>query len=110
VDALPIIAEKQLTTRKNKEILLNVEDFRGALRIGEWKLIVHAASPTKVELYQIANDPEEAENQALTYPDRVADMLKRLNEYAYDMAPARYLGEPENDNRPVFWRENVPAR
>jgi arylsulfatase A-like enzyme len=110
VDALPIIADKQLTTRKEKEILLNVEAFHGALRAGEWKLIVHTAMPAKVELFQIANDPEEAENQAAAYPDRVNDMMKRLNEYAYDMAPAKYLGEAETDNRPMFWRENVPSR
>ena len=110
VDALPIIADKQLTTRKGKEILLNVEDFHGAIRIGEWKLIVHTALPGKVELFQIANDPEEANNQAATYPERVAEMMQRLDDYAYEMVPARYLGEPGADNRPVFWLENRPAR
>ena len=110
VDAIPVIADGELTTRKGREILLNIEPFHGALRAGEWKLIVHTAMPAKVELYHIANDPEEAENQASTYPDRVARMMARLNDYAYEMAPAKYLGEPGNDNRPVFWLENRPAR
>jgi len=110
VDALPIIADKQLTTRKGKELLLNVEDFHGAIRIGEWKLIVHTALPGKVELFQIANDPEEADNQAATYPERVAQMMKRLKDYAYEMAPARFPGEPGAGNQPVFWLENRPAR
>ncbi len=110
VDALPIIADGQLTTRKGREILINVEDFHGAIRIGEWKLIVQAALPSKIELFQLANDPEEAENQAGVYPERVAKMMERLNSYAYDMMPAQYMGEPGMDNRPVFWRENVPAR
>jgi arylsulfatase B len=110
VDAFPIIAHAQLTTRKGKEILLNVEDFHGAIRIGEWKLIVHTAMPTRTELFHIANDPEEAENQAGNYPERVAAMMDRLNTYAYDMMPAKYMGEPGEDNRPVFWRENIPAR
>ncbi len=110
VDAFPVIADGKLTTRRGKEILLNVEAFHGALRAGEWKLIVHTAMPARIELFQIANDPEEAENQAATYPDRVAEMMARLNDYAYEMAPAKYLGEPGNDNRPVFWLENRPAR
>lgn len=110
VNALPIIADKRLTTRKGKEILLNVEDFHGAIRTGEWKLIVHSALPNKVELFQIANDPGEAQNVARDYPERVAAMLQRLNEYAYDMAPAKYLGEPGANNAPVFWLENRPAR
>jgi len=110
VDALPIIADGKLTTRKNREILLNVEAFHGALRAGEWKLIVHTAMPARVELFHIANDPEEAQNQAAVYPDRVAEMMARLNDYAYDMAPAKYLGEPGANNQPVYWLENRPAR
>ncbi len=110
VDALPIIADKQLTTRSGKEILLNVEDFHGAIRIGEWKLIVHTALPAKIELFQVANDPGEAQNLASDYPERVSAMMQRLTDYAYEMAPAKYLGDPATDNQPVFWLENRPAR
>ena len=51
-----------------------------------------------------------AENVADTYPERVAEMVKRLNEYAYDMAPAQYPGDPVQDNQPAYWRENIPSR
>ena len=102
VDAWPVIADGKRTQRK--DMLLNVEDFAGAIRVGEWKLIVHSALPSRVELYDIANDPEEAENKAGTYPDRVKDLLARLNDYAYDMLPALYLEELTAGDRPVFWR------
>ena len=108
VDVWPVIARAQRTTRK--DMLLNVDDFQGAIRIGEWKLIVHAALPSKVELFDIANDPEEAENKATTYPDRVKELLGRLNDYAYDMAPSRYLEELSAGGRPLFWRANAPKR
>jgi arylsulfatase A-like enzyme len=108
VDVWPVIARAQRTTRK--DMLLNVDDFQGAIRIGEWKLIVHAALPGKVELFDIANDPEEAENKATTYPDRVKELLGRLNDYAYDMAPSRYLEEISAGGRPLFWRANAPKR
>jgi arylsulfatase A-like enzyme len=94
VNALPIIAE----------------DFHGAIRAGEWKLIVHSALPNKVELFQVANDPGEANNVANDYPERVDAMMQRLNGYAYEMAPAKFFGKPGADNQPVFWRENRPAR
>ena len=68
------------------------------------------AGAMEVELFQVANDPGEADNVANDYPDRVDAMMQRLNEYAYDMAPAKFLGEPGADNQPVFWRENRPAR
>jgi hypothetical protein len=81
-----------------------------AIRIGEWKLIVHAALPGKIELFDIANDPEEADNKAAAYPDRVKELLGRLNDYAYDMAPSRYLEELTAGGRPLFWRGNAPKR
>jgi hypothetical protein len=104
----PVIARAQRTPRK--EMLLNVDDFQGAIRIGEWKLIVHSALPTKLELFDIANDPEEAENKASAYPDRVKELLGRLNDYAYDMAPSQYLEELSAGSRPLFWRANAPKR
>jgi arylsulfatase A-like enzyme len=107
-DVWPVIADAQRTRRK--EMLLNVEDFAGALRAGEWKLIVHPALPGKVELYDIANDPEEADNKASTYPDRVRELLGKLNDYAYEMMQAQYLEELEGGDRPVFWRANPPRR
>jgi arylsulfatase A-like enzyme len=108
VDVWPVITERRLSTRK--DMLLDVEDFRGAIRVGEWKLIVHAALPAKIELFDIANDPEEADNKATTYPDRVSDLLGRLNAYAYDMAPSLYLEALSPALSPSLWRPNPPKR
>ncbi len=108
VDVWPAIVERQRTPRK--ELLLNVEDFHGAIRVGEWKLIVHAALPARIELFDIANDPQEAENQAASYPDRVQDLLGRLNAYAYDMAPSLYLDALAPAASPAVWRANPPKR
>jgi arylsulfatase A-like enzyme len=108
VDVWPVIADEKRTQRK--DMLLNVEDFGGAIRVGEWKLIVHASLPSRIELYDIANDPEEADNKAGAYPDRVKELLARLNDYAYDMLPAQYLEELTAGDRPVFWRANPPRR
>lgn len=91
LDLWPLLGEGQRSARK--ETLLDVEDFRGAIRVGEWKLIVHAALPSRVELFDVANDPEEAENKAEAYPDRVKELLVRLNGYAYDMAASKRLEE-----------------
>jgi arylsulfatase A-like enzyme len=96
------------------EMLINVEDFRGAIRIGEWKLIVRAALPSKLELFNIANDPEESANQADTYPERVKELFAKLNGYAYDMAPAGYfvdeLGKGKGGDVPAYWGQNAPRR
>jgi arylsulfatase A-like enzyme len=108
LDVWPNIANGQRTPRR--EVLLNVDDFHGAILMGEWKLIVHASLPARIQLFDIANDPEEAENKAATYPDRVRELLDRLNAYAYDMAPSLYLESLAPAASPALWQANPPAR
>ena len=110
-DAWATLAEGRLSPRE--DILLNVEAFRGAIRAGEWKLIVRATLPSKLELYDIANDPEESQNQAEAYPDRVKNLLKQLNDFAYEMATPMYLEEirqARSGQIPVYWGDNPVRR
>ena len=111
MDQWPALADGRRGARN--EILLNVEEFRAALRIGEWKLVVHAALPRMVELFDISNDPEEAQNLADRNPERVSQMLVKLNDYAYEMVPAAYLEElatTKSGQAPIFWRYNPVRR
>jgi len=110
-DAWATLAEGRLSPRE--DILLNVEAFRGAIRAGEWKLIVRATLPSQFELYDIANDPEESQNQAEAYPDRVKNLLKQLNDFAYEMATPMYLEEirqARSGQIPVYWGDNPVRR
>ena len=50
---------------------------RQALRKGDWKLVkyqVQDAAKTTVELFDLANDPEERNNVALDHPARLAEL------------------------------------
>jgi len=110
VDVWPVIAEGKASP--HQEVLLNVEYFRGALRIGDWKLIRFATLPTKTELYNLRADPSEEDNQAERESERVQSMLRRLTDFAWEMAPAKYLEElakPRKVEAPVYWGEN-PSR
>jgi arylsulfatase A-like enzyme len=81
--------------------------------VGEWKLIVRATLPSRLELYDIANDPEESQNQAEAYPDRVKNLLKQLNDFAYEMATPMYLeeiGQARSGQIPVYWGDNPVRR
>ena len=54
-----------------------------SLRLGDWKLIVHdEKSARKVELFDLAHDPGETNNQADQFPDRVQQLLSKLDEVA----------------------------
>ena len=66
-----------------------------------------------MELFDVVNDPEEADNVAERYPERTKQMLSRLGDYAYEMVPAKYLEElvaTKSGQTPIFWRYNPIRR
>jgi arylsulfatase A-like enzyme len=110
IDAWPVIAEARLSARQ--EMLVNVEEFRGAILVGNWKLIVYAPLPAKYELYNVHDDPSEEDNRADRDPQRLQQMLTRLNDYAWEMTPSLYLqdlAKARSRDTPIFWGEN-PVR
>jgi arylsulfatase A-like enzyme len=64
------------------EVVYNVESFRAGIRQGDWKLIWHTPLPSKVELYNIPQDPSEKDNLAAQHPEKIAELQKRANELA----------------------------
>ena len=54
-----------------------------SLRFGDWKLIVHEEKNTrKVELFELAHDPSESQNQADQQADKLKQLLTKLDEAA----------------------------
>ena len=95
-----------------KELLLGMEDFRGALMIENWKLIVYSRLPVRYELYNVQDDPSEEDNHADREPQRIQEMLVRFNELAWEMAPSLYLEDlhkPRKYPTPIYWGDN-PVR
>lgn len=110
IDMWRTISEGAVSPRK--EVLLNVEDFRGGIRIGDWKLTRIATLPSRTELYNLRADPSEEDNQAERETERAQAMLKRLADYAWEMTPSAYLEEmarPHKTDMPIYWGDN-PAR
>lgn len=88
-DVWSTIAEGAPSPRK--EIVYNVEMFRGAVRQGDWKLVWRATLPAKVELFNIPQDPAEAHNLASDHPDLVAQLQKRIDELAVQSRPSLFF-------------------
>jgi arylsulfatase A-like enzyme len=74
-----------------KEIVYNVEPFRGAVRQGDWKLVWRAMLPSSVDLYHLTEDPSEKNNLATAHPEKVAAMQQRLNALAAESAKPLFL-------------------
>jgi arylsulfatase I/J len=107
IDQWSAIKDGRLGERK--DVPLSVEDLRGAIRVGDWKLIFHAALPPRVELYDIPHDPGEEDNAAERNPALVQDLTRRLADYAWEMAPARHLEDLARARKrdlPMVWGPN----
>jgi arylsulfatase A-like enzyme len=87
----------------HEEILINAEPTRGAVRVGDWKLVLGGARNTanadlgqggarrqgrrggvgaEVELFNLKEDPGEKTNLAEKEPDRVKELRERYETYA----------------------------
>lgn len=89
VDVWRTISEGAPSPRK--EIVYNVEMFRGAVRQGDWKLVWRTTLPARTELFNIANDPGEAKDLAAENPQIVAELQKRIDGLARDMKPSLFF-------------------
>ena len=79
------------TAPPDDEVLINVEAFRGAIRVGDWKLVKVALLPGKTELYNVVEDPSETTNLAEAHPDIVADLEARLLAFAREQKPSEWI-------------------
>lgn len=129
-DAWPAIS--QGASSPHREILLNVNAAGGAIRAGDWKLVMNgaagvgadedAAEPTpaktqpktkkrkaakktaaNVELFNLANDPGEKNNLAEKFPDKVKELRERLEAYGREAVPPKAAGKPPGFRVPRVW-------
>ncbi len=128
-DAWPAITEGKPTP--HEDILHNVTPGGGAIRVGDWKLVLNgqqrdtgggvgeelpvakkgkkaaAADDGKgrVELFNIANDPYEKTNLAAQQPDKVKELRARLDGYAKAAVPPKSAPKAAGFQSPKVWGE-----
>ncbi|MCM2309969.1 MAG: sulfatase-like hydrolase/transferase [Steroidobacteraceae bacterium] len=76
VDVWPAMSKGKPTPRT--EVVYDIEPFRAAVRQGDWKLVWHATLPSRVELFNLANDPGEQHDLAAQQPEKVAALKQRI--------------------------------
>lgn len=98
-------------------ILLNTTPTAGAIRFGDWKLVVKNGfddpdgGPVKnprqrsVELFDLKNDPYEKTNLADKQPDRVNELRGRLDTFARQAVPPKARPKPKDFVSPKVWGE-----
>jgi arylsulfatase A-like enzyme len=115
-DAWPAIAEGKASP--HTEILLNTTPDSGAIRVGDWKLVLNGmvgacvnngnpgeAGSFSVELFNLADDPYEKNNLAESYPDKVRELRAHYDQLAAQAVPPKYAPRPPDFETPKVWGE-----
>lgn len=101
----------------HEEIVFNLTPTSAALRRGDWKLVRNGARGTgdddepgrrggqKVELFNLKSDLREQTNVAEQHPEIVADLQRRIDEYAETAAPPKQAPPPKGFKSPRVWGE-----
>jgi len=114
-DAWATIAEGKQTP--HADILLNTTPNNGAIRAGDWKLVVNRGGKDdpdnpvvrkgkdRVELFNLVEDPYEKANLASKQPERVKELHAKLDEYAKQSVPPKARPRPKDFVVPKVWGE-----
>lgn len=125
-DAWPAIT--QGAPSPHADILHNVTRTGGAVRAGDWKLVVNgnvadgeeggaeagakkkakkaaAGGAPLIELFNIRTDPYEKSNVAVQHPDIVKDLQARLTAYTQAAVPSKQAPAPAGFKVPAVWGE-----
>jgi arylsulfatase A-like enzyme len=104
-DIWPVLTEGKKTP--HDAILLNTTPDNGAIRMGDWKLVLNGSSvesneeepanavakpkpaAERIELFNLANDSGEKTNLATSRPDKVKELRARLDGFAKEAVPPK---------------------
>lgn len=115
-DIVPLLTGKGPSPRD--EVVINIAPRGGALRVGDWKLVVGAgnnsagevfdADPAaeRTELYDLSRDPGEATDLAAAHPEKVKELLTRYRTHAAEAAPPKLAPRPADFRVPAVWGES----
>lgn len=74
-----------------RELVYNVELFRGGVRDGDSKLVWRTPLPSKIELFDLAADPGETHDLSAADPEEALRLQARVSELAGEMAPSLFM-------------------
>ena len=100
------------------EILLNTTPRTGAIRVGDWKLVLNGKvnagegdgtedAPVEplVELFNLASDPYEKQNLAAQQPAKVQELRARYDKLAAQAVPPKQKPKAPSFKSPKVWGE-----
>ncbi len=104
-------------------ILINAAPKRGAIRVGDWKLVLNGhvvetegddgnaekadeiLTGERLELFNLASDPSEAENLAAKSPTKVKELRARYDAFAKEQKTPKVAPKARDFKTPAIWGE-----
>jgi arylsulfatase A-like enzyme len=98
-------------------ILLNTTPNGGAVRAGDWKLVVKTGNDSpddgqaakggseSIELFNLIDDPYEKSNLAGAQPEKVKELKAVLSRFAAEAVPPKARPKPKGFKSPKVWGE-----
>lgn len=120
VDGSDILAALEGKEIANREIVINVSPNAGAIRSGDWKLVVkhgrgvddedgdakpEPKSEAKTELYNLADDISEKNDLASSNPEKVRELKARYDALSKEAAAPKSKPKPAGFKSPAIWGE-----
>lgn len=117
-DAWPTIAEGKASP--HAEILLNATPNTGAIRVGDWKLVLNGkvdalendgalgpaeAGRASVELFNLTDDPYEKKDLAESNPDKMKELRARYDQLAAQAVAPKIKPKAADFKSPRVWGE-----
>jgi arylsulfatase A-like enzyme len=100
-DVWPTLSAGQPSPRT--EVVYDIEPFRAALRQGDWKLVWHVTLPSRVELFDLGQDPGERRDLSARHPEKVAALKHRIEELAREAVAPLILGDAFGALKPALF-------
>jgi len=103
-------------------IVLNSAPNGGAIRVGDWKLVVNGASSSEeeseapfkraakrgakgdgIELFNLKDDPSEKNNLASSNPEKVKELQAKYDAFAKEAVPPKSAPKAKDFRTPKVW-------
>ncbi len=101
MDILPLLTGEG--SAPEREIILNAAPDEGAIRAGDWKLVIHKKRGP--ELYNLASDPSEKKDLSAQEPEKVKQLKARYDHHAALAVPPKAGPDPAGFKSPAIWGE-----
>ena len=118
-DIWPVVTSGAPTT--HEAFILNAAPHGGAIRVGDWKLVLNGAATSEeespppkraakrgkasedIELYNLADDPSETKNLAASNPEKVKELQAKYDSFAKEAVPPKSVGKEMGFQSPRVW-------